>query len=61
MSHSFYVHPRKQMHPIKMAAYLWRYVAINLFWFLDLLRLPLHRRVMLILLFSHRRPPLRSE
>lgn len=44
----------------KMAAYLWRYVTINLFWFLDLLRLPLHRRVMLILLFSHRRPPLRS-
>lgn len=44
-----------------MAAYLWRYVTINLFWFLDLLRLPLHRRVMLILLFSHRRPPLRSE
>lgn len=43
-----------------LTIYLWRYVTIDLFWFLDLLRLALHRRVMLIFLFSHGRPPLGS-
>lgn len=44
-----------------LTIYLWRYVTVDLFWFLDLLRLSLHRRVMLLLLFSHGRPPLRSQ
>lgn len=44
-----------------LATYLWRYVTVDLFWFLDLLRLSLHRRVVLILLFSHGGPPLGSQ
>lgn len=44
-----------------LSTHLWRYVAVDLFWFLDLLRLSLHRRVMLVLLLPHGGPPLGSQ
>lgn len=44
-----------------LTVYLWRYVTVDLFGFLDLLRLSLHRRVVLLLFLSHGRPPLRSQ
>lgn len=43
------------------STYLWRYVAVDLFWFLDLLRLSLHGGVMFLLLLPHGGPPLGSQ